>query len=80
MPTAERSILGFANGRGIVLADVSGDGVLEFVGSAMQAHIGVSAGAGAIYAWKGGATLIATPALLCQLTVPGAITGDQLGN
>ncbi len=45
----------------------------------MQADIGVSAGVGAIYAGKGGATLISAPAPLCTMTVPGAIAGDQLG-
>ena len=71
--------LGNANGQGIQLADVTGDGVLDVVVPATLATTNGFAQTGAIYVWQGGATLTGTPAPFATLAVFGAHAGDQLG-
>jgi hypothetical protein len=71
--------LGLASGQGVQLGDVTGDGILDVVGAAEFADVGGIADTGAIYVWKGGATLVGTPSPTATLTVPGAIALDQLG-
>ncbi len=71
--------LGWASGQGIQFADVTGDGVLDVVAGAGGADLSGVMDVGAIYAWKGGATLIGSLAPLATLTVPGAVIGDLLG-
>ncbi len=71
--------LGIAGGQGIHLADVTGDGVLDVVGSAQFADVAGVVNVGAIYEWAGGSTLVGAPPLLQTMTVPGATAGDWLG-
>jgi hypothetical protein len=70
--------LGSTFSQGLLLADVTGDGVLDVVGVASFANFGAT-DTGALYQWKGGATLNGSPALLRKLAVPGAKAGDRLG-
>jgi len=67
------------NCQGIQLADVTGDGVLDVVVGTYVANVAGVKDAGAVYVWKGGATLTGTPAPLATLTIPGAVASDQLG-
>ncbi len=77
-PTS-KDLLGLANGQGIQLADVTGDGILDVVVGAFQADVAGVFDAGAIYVWEGGPTLRGTPAVHATLTVSGAVASDHLG-
>ncbi|MGE0713300.1 MAG: Ig-like domain-containing protein [Planctomycetota bacterium] len=66
--------------QGLLVADVSGDGVLDLVAGAFHADVGGVADTGAIYVWRGGVTLTGSKAPDATLTVPGAVAGDQLGH
>ena len=66
------------NSQAIELADVTGDGVLDVVVAATFADVGGVVNAGAIYVWKGGATLTGTPAPFATLDDSGAVANDQL--
>jgi len=61
------------------LVDVTNDGILDVVAGSPYADVAGVVDAGAVYVWKGGPTLVGTPAPLATLTVPGANTGDWLG-
>ncbi len=71
--------LGYGSGQTIELADVTGDGVLDLVASAIYADVGGVSDVGAVYVWKGGTTLNGSLAPLATLVVPGAVAGDSLG-
>jgi hypothetical protein len=57
------------------VADLTGDGVLDLLGTAPDAMIAGVKGAGALYLFPGGSLL--RPATV--FAVPGAHPGDQLG-
>ena len=57
------------------LADVTGDGLLDVVASAMADLNGV-VDAGALYVYAGGA--LQTPWPSATLSVPGAVAGDEM--
>ncbi len=63
---------------GFLLADVTGDRVLDVLAGASSTDMAGVIDVGAIYVWKGGPTLNGSPVLLATLTVPGAITADHL--
>ena len=65
-------------GPGVVVRDVTGDGVDDIVACAWSADVNGVPNAGAVYVWVGGATLSAAPT--ATLTAPGALAGDELGN
>jgi FG-GAP repeat protein len=71
--------LGQMSGQGIALADLDDDRVLDVIAGAYQADVGGVVDAGAVYLWKGGATLTGSPPLLATLAVPGAAASDRLG-
>ncbi len=73
-------MLGDAGGQGILLADVTGDGVLDLVGGANLADVGGVADTGAIYMRAGGASLTGAVSPTATLSVPGAVTNDRLGS
>ncbi len=64
---------------GILLTDVTRDGVVDVVAGASFADVAGAADAGAIYVWRGGPTLAGSPAPHATLTVPGALPFDRLG-
>ncbi len=64
---------------GCLLADVSGDGVLDVVAAASQADVGGVGDVGAIFVWKGGAAFSGTRLASATLAVPGAAAGTRLG-
>jgi hypothetical protein len=68
--------LGLSGGQGLVLADVTGDGVLDVLGVAMNAG---QYDTGALQLWNGGTALAGTPAPLATWTVPSAKKDDRLG-
>ncbi len=72
--------LGDALGQGLLIADMTGDGVVDLVAGARRADVAGVVDAGAIYVWSGGASLVGTPSPLATLTVPGATAYDQLGS
>ncbi|HVG93327.1 MAG TPA: hypothetical protein VND21_02685, partial [Planctomycetota bacterium] len=53
-------MVGLSSGANVALADVSGDGRFDVVAAASAADIGSALNAGAIYMWRGGATLTGT--------------------
>jgi hypothetical protein len=61
----------------VFVHDVTGDGVADVVGLAPLADVGAVVDQGAAYVWKGGATLVGTPAPLATLLNPSPVTGDQ---
>ncbi len=71
--------LGFCTGQGVLLADVTGDLVLDIVAAAQMANRGATADTGALYVWEGGSTLTGAPAPLATLRVSTSASGDQLG-
>ena len=71
--------LTFGASQALALADVTGDGVLDVVANAAVADVGGAADAGAVYVWRGGATLVGSPALAATLLGTGAMPLDQLG-
>ncbi len=72
--------LGDALGQGVLVDDVTGDGVLDLVVGDRFADLAGVANVGAIYVWSGGASLVGTPAPFATLTVPGAQANDVLGS
>jgi hypothetical protein len=68
-----------AEGQGVVLADVTGEGTLDVVVGAQFADVGGRVGTGAIYVWRGGAALTGTLDPTATLRVPDAAWGDGLG-
>ncbi|MCI0341850.1 MAG: IPT/TIG domain-containing protein [Planctomycetales bacterium] len=71
--------LGLASGQGSQFAEVTGDGILDVVVGAYAADVGGVADAGAVYVWAGGSSLTGTPSPSATLLVPGAASGDFLG-
>jgi len=68
--------LGLSSGQGVVLADVSGDGVLDLVVGARLAGLN---DAGNVSVWFGGASLVGAPPPTAVLANPLAVQNDQLG-
>lgn len=64
---------------GLLVGEVTGDGVLDLVASTDRADIGGVADAGALYVWSGGSGLSGSVAPTATLTVPGASPSDRLG-
>jgi hypothetical protein len=71
--------LGASHNGGLVVADVTGDGVDDIIGLAQFADVGGTS-RGAVYVWQGGASLTGSPAPLATLTDPAAKDNDQLGS
>jgi hypothetical protein len=69
--------LGASHGSGVTLVDVTGDGVTDVLSAAMSADLGAT-DAGAIYAWRGGATLTGPKPQDATLRALAAMPGDQL--
>jgi hypothetical protein len=67
-----------AQGQGILIADVTGDGILDIVAATKYANIGGVQDTGALYTWAGGAGLTGTIAPTATLVVSGAAMGDAL--
>lgn len=64
----------------VVIADVTGDGVMEIIGVAAGADVASVVDAGAVYVWVGGAALTGAPlSPTSTWTIPGAFPGDMLG-
>jgi hypothetical protein len=72
------ALCGVANGQGLLLADLTGDGTLDVIAAASSADA-AAVDDGAIHVWEGGATLSGVPARLATFAVPGAASGDLLG-
>ena len=70
--------LGFTSGPGLVLGDVTADGVSDLVVGASRADVGGSA-RGALYVWRGGPGLSGTLDPTASLLVPTAKDLDRLG-
>ncbi|MBX3466323.1 MAG: VCBS repeat-containing protein [Planctomycetes bacterium] len=64
---------------GILLADVTGDGVLDLIVAGEQIDTNV-VDAGAVLVWAGGATLTGAPAPTATLLDPTATAQDRLGD
>ncbi|MCI0341296.1 MAG: IPT/TIG domain-containing protein, partial [Planctomycetales bacterium] len=71
-------VVGAPSRSAIVVADVTGDGILDVVAGASLADIGGTVNTGALYVWAGSTTPSGTP--LAILRVSGAVASDQLGN
>ncbi len=69
-----------AHGQGVLVDDVTGDGVRDLVVGSRFADLAGLVDVGAIYVWSGGASLVGTPAPLATLSVPGAQANDALGS
>ncbi len=61
-----------------VVADVTGDGILDVIGGARSADSGATADTGAVYVWAGGTSVSGTPTARLALSSPAA--GDRLGD
>ena len=76
--------LGYATGAGVQFADIDGDGIDEVVVAARLADVDGVTNAGAVYVWRGGASLIGNGAPTATLSLSGSFLGpqpgDQLGN
>jgi hypothetical protein len=68
--------LGFAEGQGVQLADVTGDGVLDVVATAQLADVSGTIDAGAIHIWAGGSA----PGSEIRLRLGAPQTSDRLGS
>jgi hypothetical protein len=71
--------LGYMNYQGVIVADVTDDGVRDIVVGAPNAPIDDIYGAGAVYVWSGEG-LEGLPAPAATLTVPNAVRYDFLGS
>jgi len=70
-------IVGDVSSSGIVIADVTGDGVLDTIGTSSRANVLAIESAGAIYVWAGATSPSSTPTAI--LTVPWPTRDDYLG-
>ena len=77
-PTVLDGSFPFAGGRGVFLADVTGDGKLDVVAGTPAADPEGREGAGAVLVWAGGASLAGTQAPLARFYDPSGLAGDQL--
>lgn len=75
---AANDFLGDMGGDGFMLADVTGDGILDLVTAAASADVNGVQDAGAIYVRVGGSTLAGAVNPTSRLAVPGAEAGDKL--
>jgi hypothetical protein len=66
------------SGRGIVIADVTGDSIPDLIVGASSARINGTI-CGAVYVWSGGGTLTGTPSPIATLAAPNGQPNDQLG-
>ncbi len=66
--------------QGVVIADVTGDGVAEIVAVAANADRGATTNVGMTFVWSGGAALTGTPAPLATLDAAAAKGGDLVGS
>lgn len=78
--TAQDYLGAIGNGRGVQVADVTGDGTPDIVVGAAYVDNGVTQDVGAVYVWGGGTALTSTPTPLATLQVSGAAQWDYLGN
>lgn len=72
--------LGTLMGLGFYLLDMTGDGQPDILSGSFVADVGGLSDTGALYLWKGGGTLSGPVAPTTSMTVPGASSGDQIGN
>jgi len=79
---ADQDFLGDAAGHGVVLGDLTGDGVLDILAGARFAEVGAGLvnNRGAVYVFAGGAGMSGAVGPHATLTVPGAAQNDQLGH
>ncbi|MCI0341625.1 MAG: VCBS repeat-containing protein [Planctomycetales bacterium] len=71
-------VSGPGNRSAMVVADVTGDGILDVIGGAKLADVGGTADVGAVYVWRGGSSVSGTPT--ATLSRSGAAAGDRLGD
>ncbi len=71
--------LGSAAGQGVRVVDVTGDGVLDIVTSSSFEDVAGVIDAGAVHVWAGGAGMSGNVLPTANLSVPGALDGDQSG-
>jgi hypothetical protein len=71
--------LGMAASQGVQIADLTADGELDLLVGARLAEVGGVPTAGALFAFRGGSSLVGTPAP-APLNVAGASPDDQLGS
>lgn len=76
--TVEVRIEGESRASTILIGDVTGDGILDTVASAILADVSGTINAGALYVWKGATTPSGVPD--ATLAIPGATTQDRLGD
>jgi hypothetical protein len=76
--TVEVEIQGNVQASGVMVGDVTGDGVLDVVAAARLTDVGGTSDVGALHVWQGATTPSGTPSV--TLTVTGAATGDGLGD
>jgi hypothetical protein len=69
-----------SHGQGIVLADITGDGLLEIIAGAQLADRGATTDTGAIYLWFGGQWLNGYSSQKSVFMAPNAQPNDKLGN
>lgn len=87
-PTATLTVPGAAasdrvsllSGLGFYLLDITGDGQVDVLSGSWIADVGGVADTGALYLWKGGGSLSGAAAPTSTMSVPGATSGDQIGN
>ena len=70
--------MGVSGGNGVLLEDVTGDGVRDVVVASMFADVGAVADAGTILVWAGGATLVGQLPPLATLQAAHLQAFDQL--
>ncbi len=86
LPSANLSVPGALDndrsggGSDLKIADVSGDSQLDLIVTASEADVGGVVDAGAVYVYLGGPGLAGSVAPTATLTIPSAVTGDQLGH
>ena len=68
-----------ASGRGVQVADVTGDGTPDIIVGASYVDAGTNQDAGAVYVWGGGAALTSTPSPLATLAVGVSTSWQTLG-